>query len=279
MNSNRPVRLSSVARFLGLALYFVFLAFPIYWLVITSFKSAGDLFALPIKYYPEQPTLINYAKTFEKTMIPQYFLNSLYVSSAAALITSLVAILGGYSMARFHFRGKQPTLLLFLATQMMPIVLLIVPLFILFKTLRLIDTLYSLMLVYTVFNIPFCTVMLRGFFEGIPKEIEDCAMVDGCTRMMALFLVTLPNVLPGLVATLLFAFVAAWNELLFGLMFLNTMERYTLPVGLSLYVGKYEVNWGMISAGATLGLIPALVIFGFVQRYMVKGLTVGAVKG
>jgi multiple sugar transport system permease protein len=271
--------LNRIINVLGLGAFFVFVTFPLYWMVVTSFTPERELFIWPLRYFPVAPTLENYVVTLLRTDIPRYFANSLTVASLASASTLLVAVLGGYALARYQFRGKQVTLLIFLATQMMPIVVLIVPLFITFRTLGLLNTLYSLMIVYTVFNIPFCTMMMQGFFAGVPVELEEAAMVDGCNRFGAIVRVAVPLARPGLIATFLFAFIGAWNELLFAVMFLNTDANFTLPVGLYMFISKYDIHWGRMMAGATLSLIPALIVFGVVQRYMVRGLALGAVKG
>ena len=271
--------LNRIINVLGLGAFFVFVTFPLYWMVVTSFTPERELFIWPLRYFPVAPTLENYVATLLRTDIPRYFANSLTVASLASACTLLVAVLGGYALARYQFRGKQVTLLIFLATQMMPIVVLIVPLFITFRTLGLLNTLYSLMIVYTVFNIPFCTMMMQGFFAGVPGELEEAAMVDGCNRFGAIVRVAVPLARPGLIATFLFAFIGAWNELLFAVMFLNTDANFTLPVGLYMFISKYDIHWGRMMAGATLALIPALIVFGVVQRYMVRGLALGAVKG
>jgi multiple sugar transport system permease protein len=271
--------LNRIIKVLGLGAFFVFVTFPLYWMVVTSFTPERELFIWPLRYFPVAPTLENYVVTLLRTDIPRYFANSLTVASLASASTLLVAVLGGYALARYQFRGKQVTLLIFLATQMMPIVVLIVPLFITFRTLGLLNTLYSLMIVYTVFNIPFCTMMMQGFFAGVPVELEEAAMVDGCNRFGAIVRVAVPLARPGLIATFLFAFIGAWNELLFAVMFLNTDANFTLPVGLYMFISKYDIHWGRMMAGATLALIPALIVFGVVQRYMVRGLALGAVKG
>ncbi|MEE2710698.1 MAG: carbohydrate ABC transporter permease [Gemmatimonadota bacterium] len=269
----------SVINAFGLTAFFVFVTFPIYWMVITSFTPESDLFTLPLRYFPTAATFDHYVVTLLRTDIPRYFANSLTVASVASACTLLVSVLGGYALARYRFRGKQPTILLFLATQMMPMVVLIVPLFIVFRTLGLLNTLYSLMIVYTVLNIPFCTMIMQGFFIGIPAELEEAAMVDGSSRFGAIARVAVPLARPGLIATFLFAFIGAWNELLFAVMFLNTDATFTLPVGLYMFISKYDIHWGRMMAGATIALIPALLVFGFVQRYMVKGMSLGAVKG
>lgn len=264
---------------LGLSAFLLWTVFPLYWMIITSVTPEADLFTWPLRYYPLAPTLSHYTGTLLQTDIPRYFGNSVAVSVIAAAATLCVAIPGGYALARYRFGGRKPTALAFLATQMMPVVVLIVPLFIAFRTLNLLNTLYSLMIVYTVLNVPFCTMMMQGFFAGIPGELEEAAMVDGGTRLDAILRVAVPLARPGLIATFLFAFIGAWNELLFSIMFLNSDQHFTLPVGLYMFISKYDVHWGRMMAGATIALIPALVVFGFVQRYMVSGLVSGAVKG
>lgn len=279
MSMTSRVQPRALVRVLGLGFFLVFVSFPIYWMVVTSFTPEHELFSFPLRYLPLHPTFAHYEATLLRTHIPRYFLNSLTVAGVASALTLIIAVLGGYALARYRFRGRQPTVLFFLATQMMPIVVLIVPLFIVFRTLALINTLSSLMIVYTVLNVPFCIMMMQGFFAGIPPELEEAAMVDGCNRLSAIIRVAVPLARSGLIATFLFAFIGAWNELLFAVMFLNTEATFTLPVGLYMFVSKYDIHWGRMMAGATIALIPALLVFGFVQRYMVKGLTLGAVKG
>ncbi len=263
----------------GLCAFFLFAVFPVYWMVVTSITPEKDLFVWPLKYFPSAPTLEHYAAAFLRTDIPRFFTNSIMVASLASACTLTVSVMGGYALARYRFRGRKVTLLMFLATQMMPVVVLIVPLFIIFRMLGLLNTLYSLMIVYTVLNIPFCTLMMQGFFAGVPSELEEAAMVDGCNRMGAILRVAVPLTRPGLIATFLFAFIGAWNELLFAVMFLNSESTFTLPVGLYNFISKYDIHWGRMMAGATLALLPALAVFAFVQRYMVRGLALGAVKG
>lgn len=201
------------------------------------------------------------------------------VSLLCALLTSIFAIFGGYSLARFKFKGKKITLFLFLSTQMVPVVVIVIPLFLIFTKMGLYDSLAGLTIIYVVLNIPFCTLMIRGFFERIPESLEESAMIDGCTRFKALIKIILPVMLPGIVATFVFAFIGAWNDLFFSIMFINTESIKTLPVGINTFIGKYEIDWGAMTAATTLSLLPVFIMFAAIQKYLVQGLTSGAVKG
>lgn len=268
-----------IVKVILLASYLAFTLFPIYWITVTSFKPVKEAVTIPIRYWPETFTLKNYIEIWDTTPFPTYLLNSFIVSVSASIFTLILAILAGYSLARFKFRGKRLTLLIFLITQMVPIIVMIVPLFILFTNMGLINNLFSLIISYTVISIPFCTLMIRGFFERIPPSIEESAMVDGCSRVKALFRIVIPVMLPGVVATFTFAFIAAWNEFFFSIMFINSEKFKTIPVGLNMFIQRVDVNWSMMSAGATVALIPAIIMFILVQKYLVQGLTMGAVKG
>jgi multiple sugar transport system permease protein len=259
--------------------FLVWVLFPLYWMLSASLTPERELFSGALRYVPLSLTLEHYATVITQTSIPRYFFNSLTVSVCSSALTLVVAVSGGYALARYRFRGKTSVILMFLVTQMTPIVALIIPLFILFRTLGLLNSLYSLMIIYTVLNAPFCVMLMRGFFAGVPAELEEAAMVDGCTRWGAIIRIATPLARPGLIATFLFAFTGAWNELLFAIMFLNTEQTFTLPVGLYMFISQYDVHWGRMMAGAVIALAPTLAVFGVVQRYMVKGLAAGAVKG
>jgi len=272
------VKWPKIVKLIVLTLFFIFVTFPIYWIVITSFKPESEIFRLPIRYFPVNFTFSNYLSLINDTKIPLFFLNSLIVSSATAIFVLVISIFSGYSLSRFQFKGRGTVFGVFLLTQMFPLVLLIVPLFVIFSKFHLIDTLYSLIFVYTVFNIPFCSFLMKGFFDSVPKEIEEYALIDGCGRVSSLFRVVLPVMIPGMVATFIFAFISAWNELIFGVVFLNSESVKTLPVGLNFFIQKYDISWGLMSAGAVISLIPIFIMFGFIQKFLVEGLTQGAIK-
>lgn len=275
----KKIDLLEIVRIVVLTVFFIFMFVPILWMILTSMKPVDEIVTVPLKYLPVKWTLTNYVKLLNGTDFGTYFKNSMIVSVACAIITSLVAIFAGYSLARFKFRGKKVTLLIFLATQMVPVVVLIIPMFLIFAKINLLNKLSGLVLIYVVLNIPFCTLMIRGFFERIPQALEESAMIDGCSRIGALVKIILPVMLPGIVATFVFAFIGAWNDLFFSIMFINTESIKTLPIGINMFIGKYEIDWGMMSAATVFALIPVFIMFGMIQKYLVQGLTSGSVKG
>lgn len=268
-----------VLRVTLLVLFFIFMFAPIFWMILTSLKPVNEIVTIPIKYLPQHWTLENYSKLWKATQFSTYFRNSMIVSSLCAFFTALVSIFAGYALSRFSFKGKKITFLIFLSTQMVPIVVIIIPLFIIFSKLNLLDTLVGLVIIYTVLNIPFCTMLIKGFFERIPVSLEESAMIDGCSRAESLIKIIIPIMLPGIVATFVFAFIGAWNDLFFSIMFINTESIKTIPVGINTFIGKYEIDWGAMSAATVLALIPVFIMFGVIQKYLVNGLTSGAVKG
>lgn len=267
-------------RFVVLLFYLLLVLLPIYWMVITSFKVNSEIINTQmITYWPQEFTTANYSGLFETMNYGVYLKNSLIVTVATALVVTLLSIYGGYGMARFSFKGKGPAVIFLLITQMIPSILVIIPLYIVFSKLGLINTHMSLFIYYTVINIPFCVITMRSFFERIPYALEEAAYVDGCSRGQTLWKIVLPVMFPGIVAVFVFAFIGAWNELIAGTIFLNTQKMWTIPIGLKSFVGKYNVDWGSMMAGGTLALLPTAIMFVFVQKYIVEGMTSGAVKG
>lgn len=262
-----------------LGIFFVIMVFPLYWIVITSLKPRKEIFSMPIRYWPETITFENYTNIFQTSKFHVYIGNSLLVSIIAALIVIFIATLSGYVMARFQFRGHKQIMMAFFSTQMLPGFISLAPLYLLMSDLNLINNRLSLVIMYTVMLIPFSTIMLRGFFQRIPSSLEEAAMIDGCSRLTALLRVIIPVMMPGIASTFIFAFVQNWNELFMAVMFLDDEAMKTLPVAMNSFVMKFDVDWGSMSAGTILSVIPTVILFAFAQRYIVEGLTQGAEKG
>lgn len=272
-------RLLLIGRILILAFFLFIVCLPIYWMLITSLKTTADINTLDIQYWPANPTFQNYENVLQQSNFIYYLKNSVVVSVATGIIVLFVAITGGYGLSRYKYRGKGVTMLGFLVTQMIPMTLILVPMFLIFHSVNLGDTLTSLIILYVVINVPFCVITMQGFFANIPIAVEEAASIDGCSKFQVITKIVLPIMLPGIIAVFVFAFIGAWNDLLGGVMFINSELNKTLPVGLSSYVGQFSINWGEMCAGGMLALIPSALLFVMVQKYIVEGMTSGAVKG
>ena len=262
-----------------LAFYVAFALFPLYWLLKVSITPNDLLYSEGIRLWPSRSSLAHYTFVLTHSDFPLFFKNSLIVSGSTAAMVTLIAALSGYAMSRFDFRGKMWLVGLMLITQMFPLVMLVAPIFKLFSPLGLTNSLTGLVIVYTAFNVPFATFLMQSFFDGIPKDLEEAAMIDGASRFRAFRQIILPLTLPGVAATLGFVFTAAWSELLFALMLVSKADASTFPVGLLSFVSKFSVDFGQMMAAGVLALIPACLFFLLIQRYLVQGLTAGAVKG
>ncbi|SFB03067.1 multiple sugar transport system permease protein [Cohnella sp. OV330] len=262
-----------------LALHLAVVVFPLYWIVITSFKPKGEIFKLPITYWPTHFSLSNFDRIFTVSKFHIYIMNSLIVSIVSAVAVIIISILCAYVMARFSFRGHKQIMLAFFLTQMLPGFVSLAPLYLMMSDMGLTNTRMSLILLYTTGSIAFSTIMLRGFFQRIPASLEEAAMIDGCSRITSLFRIIIPVMLPGIASTFIFAFVQNWNELFQAVMFIDTNSLKTLPVGMNSFVLKFDIDWGSMSAGTVISVIPTIIMFAFAQRYIVEGLTQGAEKG
>ncbi len=262
-----------------IAAYVAFALFPIYWTIKISVTPSALLYGEGITAWPSAMTLENYVKVIRASDFPRYFLNSVIVSASTAGIVTAVASASGYALSRFRFRGKPAVAFLLLLTQTFPLVMVIPPIYRMMGTLHMTNSLTGLIAIYAAFNTAFATFLMQSFFEAIPKDLEEAAMIDGCTRLQALRRVILPLTLPGMGATLGFVFTAAWSELLFALMLINDEDSKTFAVGLLTFIGKFAVDWGQMMAASVLALIPVCLFFALLQRYLVAGLTAGSLKG
>lgn len=279
MQMTRPRPVLAIAKYLVLLTYLTFALFPLYWLLKIAITPDQLIYTEGTRLWPSSTTIDNFRTVLFQTDFLFYFGNSLYVSFGTAALTTVIAAGAGYAFSRFNFGGKRLIIAVMLITQMFPLLMIIAPIYKIVASLGMLNSLTSLVVVYTAFNIPFATFLMQSFFDGVPKDLEEAAMMDGCTRFQALRMVIFPLTLPGLGATLGFVFTAAWSELLFALMLISKNESMTFPVGLLTFVSKFSVDWGQMMAAGVLALIPSCLFFIFIQRYLVQGLTSGAVKG
>jgi multiple sugar transport system permease protein len=252
---------------------------PLLWMLLTSFKVDDDIVTRTMVYFPTRFTLDNYIKLWNQSGYPVLVINSLITTVMTVAICLFTGTIASYAFSRFHFPGRTPLMLGYLVVRMFPAVLMIIPLFIVMRNLKLFDTSLGLAVAYTSFLLPLFVWMLKGFFDAAPKELESAARIDGSTRIGAMFRIVIPIARNGLVATCVFVAIAAWNEYLFALMLTSSTGSRTWPVGLQLMVGEFQLPWGMLAAGGIISIIPVIVLFALVQRVMVAGITAGAVKG
>jgi multiple sugar transport system permease protein len=254
---------------------------PVYWMITISLKTEVDQFAFPPKWFVFTPTLEHYYDAFVTRSFGQYLLTSAIVAVASTACALVIGTLAAYALTRFRLPyGLDRKLSLWiLSTRMFPAIVTAVPLFLMMRDLRLLNTQAALIIVYTGFNLPFVVWMMRGFFAEVPRDLEEAALVDGDSRLGALVRVVLPLVSPGLAATAVFCLIVCWNEFLFALVLTQTDAAITLPVGIAGRVTQYEIKWGVMSAAGAVAMMPILVFALAMQKYLVRGLSLGAVKG
>ncbi len=279
MIARRP-RYATVLMYAVLAAYLVFLGFPLLWLLSASFKSSRELNSLSVNLIPIEWDFSNYANALERQNLVTAFGNSMLVAIVTMIVAVLLSMPMAYALARLKGRLRAAGTVWILISQVFPTILIIIPLFLVLRSLQLNDTLFGLILVYVTFTMPFTLWMLQGYVAAIPPELEEAAEMDGAGRFTILRTVILPLLAPGLVATAMFTFVSAWNEFFLALVLLQSPELYTLPIALRSFLGaEGQTQLGPLAAGAILATIPSLVIFGILQKKLTGGMLAGAVKG
>ncbi len=253
--------------------------FPALWILFTSLKTENELLQFPITYFPRDPSLANYYQAFTEKPLHLFILNSVIVAGASTIITVIVSALAAYSLTRLKMPRRNLIMGLLMAVSMFPLISLIVPLFQVMRELGLLNTYLSLILPYTVLSLPVCTLVMASFFQDISPDLEAAAMVDGCTRVQALFKIVMPLAAPGVFTAAILAFVNAWDEFLLSLTFLSRESMRTLSVGITLYQGEFAFPWPLISAALIVAIVPVCILIALFQERVVGGLTAGGVKG
>lgn len=276
----RVPRWVRVLQYAALACYLAFLAFPLVWLVSTAFASQRDLVDLHPGIIPGNPTWDNFVSAFTEQALVQSAVNSLLVSSASAALTIVVAIPAAYALVRLRTWLTKPVLAWILVSQLFPFILLVIPIFLILSRAQLVDTRSGLVLIYVVWILPFALWMLQGYVRDLPTDIEEAASIDGASRLQTLRSIVFPLLMPGIIATTLFAFITAWNEFFFALVLIKDPDLQTLPLALARFVGLEGVaRLGPLAAGALLATLPSLAFFAFIQRGLTGGLLAGSTKG
>lgn len=262
---------------LPVLLIVLFALAPYVWMVLTSIKPSSAIGAFPVQYLPAEPTLEHYRVLLARTSFLRNLLDSLVVAAGAVVLGLGVSVPAAYAFSRFRFAGRSGLLVFFLTINMVPVVMLIIPLFVLMRQLGLIDTFVGVVAGHATFAIPFSVWMMTSYFNALPAELDEAALVDGATRWQTIRHVVLPLAMPGIVTTGIYIFVNSWNEYLFAMM-LSGQSIKTVTVALQSFIGEFTVQWGLLTAGGTLVAIPVTLLFLVIQRRLVGGLTAGAVK-
>ena len=262
---------------LPLLLIVLFALGPYVWMMMTSIKTNADIGAWPVRYWPDAFTTEHYHALLERTSFGGNLLNSLIIATGACLLGLGVSLPAAYAFSRYRFRGRRLLMTQFLVINMFPIVLIIIPLFVLMRNIGLLDTFIGIILGHSTFAVPFSIWMLTSYINAIPKDLDEAARIDGATTLEVLRLIILPVVMPGLVTTGIYIFVTSWNEYLFAMM-LSGQNVRTVTVALQLFIGEFSVQWGLLTAAGTLIALPVTLLFLLVQKRLVSGLTSGAVK-
>jgi multiple sugar transport system permease protein len=278
--ARRQRRITQTVTYVTLGFFCIYCLFPFLWMIDTALKPAVEALSDRPTFLIAAPTLDNFRAVLFESAFPIYFRNSMIVAISSTVLTLIVSVFASYALSRWpHFAATRIVGGAMLVSQMVPGVLLLVPLYVLMQRLNLLSTYAALIIVYCTFMIPLVTFMLKGFFDSLPFELEEAAELDGCVRGQFIWRILLPLSAPGIMATGVFAFVAAWNEFMFGYVLINDDARRTLTPGIMLFKGAHQTDWGILMAAAVIAVVPVALGFIYIQRFLVEGLSAGAVKG
>ncbi len=277
MNSKVKIR-----NFLGYALIIIVLGitlFPFIYMVSSSLKSSYDIFIYPPKLFGFKVSLEHYIYVLKTSNFLIWFRNGVIVATAVSIMSVIISLLGAFSLTRYKYRGRDFLGNVILLTYMFPSISLLIPLFLTLKRFGLVDSLYGLIITHVTFAVPFSMWLMRSYIMTIPVEMEEAAQIDGCTKLGALIRITTPALLPGIITTFLYSFILSWNEYMYALTLITSENYKTLPIGLQSFMTRWNIQWGEMMAAGTIASIPVVVLFIFLQKYLVEGLSAGAIKG
>ncbi len=273
MNQRKAVRTYAI-----LGLLTIIIVFPIFWMVVTSMKKNIEIFAVPPKIFPSVADLQSYKEIFASERDRTFFLNSYLISIAVSLVALFLGSLAGYSFSRFKFKGSGLMKLYIIITQMIPPVVIVIPYFALIVKFRLYDTTIGLIITYLSFALPYSFLMMNSYYNTISIDMDEAAIMEGCGLFKIFYKIVSPVAIPGMISTFIYTFLLSWNEFLFALVLTRSMEKRTIPVGISLMIGELNTDWTAMMAMSVIGSFPVLLIFLILQRYFMSGLTAGSVK-
>lgn len=275
----RESRTTSIVSYVLLVFLVVLALFPFVVAIITSFKTHEEVYHTPFIWIPKMPTLANYYYVIIKDEFWRYFFNSVFVASVTTFIAVCLAIMAGYGFSRYKFKGRNVLKLGSLASYLVPTAVLFLPFYLLMNQLKLLNSLWSLVLTYSALNMPISILMMSGYFASIPKELDEAAIIDGCSRIRTLLKIILPLASPGIVSVALFCFISSWQEFLFALIYIEDIPKRTLALGLATYnTPQHGVMWGNMMAATIFAVLPTTIVFVFFQKRLIAGLTKGALK-
>lgn len=265
--------------YVGVVTLVLFCLFPFLWMISSSFKTTFELYGAPPTYYPHKFTLASYIELFKGTFFARWFINTCIVAVGTTLLCILVASVAAYSLTRYKYPGRASFANFILVVYMFPPILLAIPLYLLVINWHIADTRWALILTYIANALPYSLWLLRAFFQTIPIELEDAAMIDGASRWRVIRSIVMPLALPGVIATSVFAIITSWNEYLFAMLFISSESKKTIPVGLTGFITAHEDRWDLIFSGSVMASIPVLIFFVYIQKFLIEAWGAGGVKG
>lgn len=278
MKKSTKKRITKILIELGLLVGLVYALFPVIWMVSCAFKTNTEVFTVPQRIIPRNPTLEAFRSVFADPVKLRYFVNSYLVAFVTTAITLVVAIMAGYALSRYDFKGKKPLNAFIIITQAVPPITLLIPYFGMLVLFGLYDSYWALIVTYLVFTLPYATIMITGYINTLPKDLDEAVAIDGGSTWCVLWRVLVPISKPGLVATAIYTFLQCWNEYLFALCLTKSGEMRTVPIGIQLLMGQITYSWNEMMAMSILGSIPIIILFIFAQNYFIAGLSAGAIK-